>query len=94
MSTERAVFKYEIPVDDQWHEIAMPLPAKVLHVACQDGARGTVMVWAEVTPSGAEVSSRAMRVYGTGHPVPSGAVYVGTALASPFVWHVYAEAIS
>jgi hypothetical protein len=87
----RAIFKYEIPVDDQWHDVPTPLPAKIVHVACIGGF-GTVNVWAEVTPDGTETATRKMRVFGTGFDIPEGAVYVGTAPAGPFVWHVYAEA--
>ena len=94
MSSNRAVFKYEITVDDQWHEIFMPIPAVDVHVASPPGVRGTVNVWAEVTPSGPELAVRKFRVFGTGQPIPDGAAYTGTALAGPFVWHVYAEAIS
>lgn len=88
----RAVYKYEIPVDDEWHGVTMPLPAKVVHVACTGGF-GTVYVWAEVAPDSTETATRKMQVFGTGHALPDGAVYVGTAPAGPFVWHVYAEAL-
>jgi len=86
----KTVFKYAIPVDDQWHEVPTPLPARIVHVACTGGF-GTVFVWAEVDPEGPETSSRKMRVFGTGHPIPDDATYVGTAPTGPFVWHVYAE---
>lgn len=69
----------------------MPDPAKVIHTACIDGV-GTVNVWAEVTTDSRMTPTRRMRVFGTGHALPDGAVYVGTAPAAPFVWHVYAEA--
>jgi hypothetical protein len=87
----RSVWKFEVPVDDQWHEISMPLPARVLHVDCQGGF-GTVQVWAEVTPDGDDTDTRKMRAFGTGFEIPNGASHVGTGLAGPFVWHVYAEA--
>lgn len=87
----RAVWKFEVPVDDQWHEIETPFPARVVHVDCQGGF-GTVQVWVEVTPSTSETSSRKLRAFGTGHAIPDGASYVGTALAGPFVCHLYAEA--
>lgn len=87
----RSVWKYEIPVDDQWHPVPTPLPAVVVNVDSK-GALGTVAVWAEVTTNSGETSKRRMRAFGTGQPIPKGAVYVGTALAGPLVWHIYAEA--
>ena len=87
----RTIYKYAVPVDDQWHEVPTPLPASVVFVGCPDGF-ATVNVWAEVDPQGEETSTRKMRAFATGQPVPDGASYVGTALAEPFVWHVYAEA--
>lgn len=89
----RAVYKYEIPVDDQWRDIPTPLPARIVHVACTTTGYGVVYVWAEVTPGSADTATRKMRVFGTGQPIPDGAVYVGTAPAGPFVWHVYAKAL-
>ena len=32
---------------------------------------------------------RGFAIIGTGHDVPSGAEYVGTAHVGPFVWHVF-----
>lgn len=87
----RAVYKYEIPVDDQWHGSTMPLPAQIVHAASQ--SRGVVCLWAEVAPDSTESAVRAFRVFGTGQPIPEGAVYVGSALDGPYVWHVYAEAL-
>lgn len=84
----RTIWKFEIPVDDRWHEVNMPAPAKIVHAACV-GAYGTVWVWAEVTPEGKETDARKLRVFGTGHPIPDEATYVGTAPSAPFIWHVY-----
>lgn len=87
----KTIFKYAIPVDDQWHEVPAPLPVRVVHVASQ-GLPDTVFVWAEVNPPVTDTSTRRMRVFGTGRPIPDSACYVGTAQIDPFVWHVYAEA--
>lgn len=86
----RTIYKYSVPVDDEWHEISMPGPARVLHVECQGGF-GTVNLWAEVDIEGEGSTVRRMRAYGTGMALPDNAVYVGSSLAGPFVWHVYAE---
>jgi hypothetical protein len=86
----RSVWKYEVPVDDQWHEVLIPQPGRVLHVDSQ-GARTTVAVWAEVTPSSDELYPQRFRAFGTGQPIPARSNYVGSTLAGPFVWHIYAE---
>lgn len=49
---------------------------------------GTLAVWIETTPGAPEVA-RDLHVVGTGHPVPEGATYVGTAIDGLFVWHLY-----
>lgn len=79
------VWKFEVPVDGRAHVVRMPLPAKVVHVGCQQP--GVVAVWAEVTPGSETWAAREMSVYGTGHPVEG--VYVGTAFDRVFVWHLY-----
>jgi hypothetical protein len=81
-----AIFRYEIPVDDQWHELQ--LSGAVHHVACRDRA-DIVEVWA--LHSGGPTVARSFRVYGTGQPLPDHRVtYLGTALASggAIVWHL------
>lgn len=90
----RAIFKYELPIDDEWHQLVMPLPARVYHVAVNHMAvtaatQSSVYLWAEVSPSGKKRGARLFRVFGTGQDIPEGAVYVGTTLDGPFVWHVY-----
>jgi hypothetical protein len=87
----RVIYKYPVPVDDQWHEVLTPGPSVIVHVDCQ-GAFGTVNLWAEVDIDAAGSLTRKMRAFATGQAIPDGIYYVGTALAGPFVWHVYAEA--
>lgn len=89
----RAIYKYSVPVDDQWHEVSMPGPARVLHVDGQGGLY-TVNLWAEVDITAFGSTVRNMRVFGTGQALPEGAAYVGSTLAGPFVWHLYAEPLS
>jgi hypothetical protein len=82
----RAIFRYEIPADDQWHTV--PVSGGVVHV----GTR---------TPYGAEVWAlhveelpqvdREFRVFGTGQPLPEEpSRYVGTAIVpgGALVWHL------
>jgi hypothetical protein len=65
---------------------AMPAAARVVHVAEQH-ARPTM--WVELDPDEPPVQ-RTFEIFGTGHPVldPT-AVYVGTCVGQPFVWHIY-----
>jgi hypothetical protein len=89
----KRVLKYTIPVDDYGHAVTgrftHPL-APFAHVACQDGP-DSVQVWAETVTDDVAETTRALQVYGTGHPVPDKAWFVGTAVAAGgrLVWHLY-----
>lgn len=90
MSTEGGrILRYEVPVDDQWHMIAIPRGTigqqAVLHVGCR--RERLVEFWSRES-NYAEV--RAFRVYGTGQPTPDAARYEGTAVApgGRLVWHL------
>lgn len=77
------IHRYEVPVDDQWHTIQ--LRGEVVHVAARNSPH-IVEIWARVydqTPT-----THRVRVFGTGHPMPADAMYVGTALIGPFAWHL------
>lgn len=89
MSAVRRVLKWPVPVDGQDHPIGA---GPVVLVDSQD-YRSTVFVWTEETAVSAPV--RRARVYGTGQPIPEGTgVHIGSTLAGPFVWHVYAAPVS
>lgn len=87
------IFRYEIPVDDQWHSLDLYGP--VLHVACRRS--DTVELWAThydhpPRPGVARISSQ-FRVVGTGQPIPAqreGWRHVGTCIAPDgyLVWHL------
>jgi hypothetical protein len=76
------IYRYEVPVDDKWHEVA--LSGDIVHVASR--RRGVVEFWVHQTHSG--LVARVFRVYGTGHPLPAGMIHRGTALDGPLVWHL------
>ncbi len=99
MADIKRVYRYEVPIDDGVHM----LPAgRVVHV---DTRRlRDVEVWIEDSSEDTS-DDRRVRVYGTGHDVPEGAVHLGTALSplvpngagtpierGRFVWHLYAVA--
>lgn len=82
------IYRYEVPVDDQWHPIDC---SAVLHVASRDPR--TVEFWAHPLPEGERPIIRAYRVYGTGQEIPDrGLMYAGTALApGGLVWHLMSK---
>lgn len=82
------VYRYEVPVDDAWHEMVLTGP--IVKVACRNGVRDVVHFWA-LAEVGSPFSAR-LRVFGTGHQVPDEAVYRGTAIAEPLVWHLFEDA--
>ncbi|MGC4886612.1 DUF7352 domain-containing protein [Micromonospora sp. DT227] len=89
---ERRIFRYTIPVDDQWHTI--PLSGPVVMVGAQ--LADVVEFWAIHSP-GAPQLARKFRVFGTGQPLPDDAkTYVGTvevrAPLGRLVWHLMEHA--
>jgi hypothetical protein len=85
-----AIYRYEVPVDGQWHDL--DLSGAIHHVACRGGA-DVVELWALC--SGGPAVTRSLRVYGTGQPLPDHPVtYRGTALAADgaLVWHLMERA--
>ena len=82
----RRIFRYEVPVDDQPHTIA--LTAGPISVGCRQANR--VEFWA-IHDDDALVYQRTFIVVGTGHPLPSNSQTVhGTAVApgGALVWHL------
>jgi len=82
---DQAIYRYEIPVDGEWHILA--LSGGVLHVDCR--ALDTVEIWA--LHSGGPELQRAFQVVGTGQPLPDEwKRHVGTCLSPDrrLVWHV------
>lgn len=82
----RRVFRYTVPVDDRpW---TFDLTSDPVHVA--GGATlDEVEFWAEYD-DGAPKAARRFQVFGTGHPLPQNARWVGTCpRVSGLVWHLY-----
>ena len=77
------IFRYEVPVDDRWHEIAGC--GTPLHVDCRDP--WTVEFWAWQRE---DLPARRFRVFGTGQLIPDGTHYRGTTIApgGQLVWHL------
>lgn len=80
----RQMFRYVVPVDDQQH--TFPLTSNPRAVAAAD--LDLVEFWAEHDDDPGIL--RSFQVYGTGHPLPDDARWVGTcARQSGLVWHLY-----
>jgi hypothetical protein len=83
---DRAMFRYEVPIDDEAHVIELSHSPVI--VAAQAYAY-VVEFWAEHTV-GAPLAKRSFQVFGTGHSLPEGAKWIGTCpRAEGFVWHLY-----
>lgn len=86
----KSVHRYMVPVDDQWHQLA--LTGDPLYAASRDPA--FVEFWA-IARDDTEPVERWFRVYGTGHPLSTDpgdrAQYVGTAITASgvLVWHLF-----
>ncbi len=82
---EQRVLRWYVQVDDEPHPI--PSVGRIVHVA---GDARHVEFWA-LTCEHVEAAPRTFRVFGTGHPIPDGYVYVGTAPRTPegLVWHLF-----
>jgi hypothetical protein len=86
------VYRFSVPVDDQWHRIELAGP--VVHVDCRRS--DIVEFWAIESKEPAR--QRYFRVFGTGQPVPDDLTYIGTALTPAvaplsayggLVWHLF-----
>jgi hypothetical protein len=85
--TDRTMYRYVVPVDDQPHEFTLTGdPVAVAATAASDA----VEFWAEHDDRDGRCD-RAFQVFGTGHPIPDGAVWVGTCPRTDLglVWHLY-----
>jgi hypothetical protein len=91
--SERRMFKYTVPVDDEPH--GYDLTGDPVMAAAVDQGK-TVEFWAEHT-NGIE-RRRLFQIFGTGQPLPEGAEWFGTTqrlgptgvpLAMGLVWHLY-----
>lgn len=97
------VLRWDVPVDDQWHEIGAGRVVEVAARAHRERPGDLVEVWTlEDYPgtSTADLPKRSVIVVGTGHPAPLDSVYLGTAivpelrLAAPPVLGTSGEVVS
>jgi hypothetical protein len=83
------VFKYDIPVNDEWIELELPDGAEIVHVASQYGTVNEIQMWVLLDPDLAQ-TPRYFRVFGTGHEIPPEAKFRGTCIVAEghLVWHL------
>jgi hypothetical protein len=87
MSANRTIYRYVVPVD------GIPCKIGLTGDPVAFGALGYsagIEFWAEHHDS-AEPVVRTFTIIGTGHQIPDGARYIGTAPRTPqgLVWHLY-----
>ena len=86
----RAVWKFPLALTAETQQVAMPVGARVVHVAAQDRVP---TVWAEVeVPAEGQPTTMMMRMFrivGTGARVPDRFEHRGVAFLDPYVFHVY-----
>ena len=80
----RTIWKFPIPVSNK-AVIELPRNSFFLFVANQNDK---VCAWFEVETD-FEMETRTFLIHGTGHPIPPGEFWRGSAIVGPFVWHVY-----
>lgn len=82
------VLRWDVPVDDQWHEIGAGYVAHVASRAHKHRPGDLVEVWTveEVADTQVTVTvpMRSVTVIGTGHQVPDDAEHIGTAVVPTF----------
>jgi hypothetical protein len=80
----RTVWKYPFDVTDRF-TVSLPVEHVVVHVDKQDGH---ACMWIELDDE-SETVEVAFYVEGTGDRLADDAVWCGTWLDGPFVWHLY-----
>ena len=81
----KRIYKYTLNIIDK-QKIKMPYGSMILHVDMQNE---NLCLWAEVDTE-APQEEETFYVRGTGQPIPDDdAYYVGSAVGSVLVWHVY-----
>lgn len=81
------MFRYVVLIDDRPHAFDLA-PAAMSPLVEAD--RHAVSFWCEHDEN-ASTMTREFQVFGTGHPLPPNAMFVGTAPRTPdgLVWHLY-----
>ena len=84
----RTIFKYPLDLGGSWPQVIATSGTPVFRHFDMQG--DTPCVWAEVDPNAAVEETKVV-IVGTGHSIPDGFRYFGTAMHGQFVWHLYVE---
>jgi hypothetical protein len=82
------IYKYPVPINEVFFDIAMPYKAKILAFQLQNGEP---VLWALVDTDTVG-AMRHFAIRGTGTPMNdwrSTDTYIGTVQIPPFVWHLF-----
>lgn len=82
-----SVLRWEVPIySSEKHRIG---GGEVVLTACRD--RGLVEVWTreEISPAGRTIPPRAVRIFGTGHPLVGAGKHIGSAIDGIYAWHIF-----
>lgn len=77
------VLRWEVPVDDKWHQIGAGRVVEVASRTHRERPGDLVEVWTlEQTrdASTADLQQRSVIIVGTGHPAPMDSTYLGTSI--------------
>ena len=88
----RTVWKFKVPFHHEFaskrEPVSFPMGAEIVAFG-MDPETGRPAVWAECYDQEERIQKRTLIACGTGHEVPPGANYRGTAFCGVYVWHVY-----
>ena len=82
------IYKYALPIDKKFFDLALPYGAKILAFQLQNGEP---VIWALVDKD-TVVDMRHFAIRGTGENMNdwrSTDTYIGTVQMPPFVWHLF-----
>jgi len=83
----RAVHKYPITIRGEF-DIETSTVRGQHPVLVEEQAREPFF-WLDEAMADAKDGKRTFRVYGTGHDIGTGDIWMGTWVSFPFVWHLY-----
>lgn len=87
MLSDRVIYRYEVTVDDEIHELPV---GRIVHATRYRHHAGFMLprleVWILQAPE--ESSMRQVTVVGTGQLVPEGFMHAASILDGRFVWHL------
>lgn len=81
----RTIYKFWIHPSNEPTTFSLPKNWRPLHFGYQGS---DTAVWIEVDTDQPAQEVR-LQIFGTGHTIPANATWIGTAVGSVFVWHLY-----